>query len=52
MKKLLTALLILALCAVIGMILFRVFVTGRISDYGGMENPDYAENVRLISTEW
>ncbi len=44
MKKVLIILLVLVLLAGLGMLLFRHFVTNRIPDVGGMENPDYSES--------
>lgn len=43
MKKVLMILLILGLLAGAGVLLFRHFVTNRISDWGGMENPEYSQ---------
>lgn len=43
MKKLLILLLVLALVVGIGALLFRHFVTNRITDRGGMENPEFSE---------
>lgn len=44
MKKLLTAFVILALLAGIGALAFRHFVTNRVTDKGGMENPEYSQS--------
>ncbi len=49
MKKLLIVLLILALLIALGALLFRIFVTDRITDKGGMENPEYSDAVSRIS---
>ena len=40
-RRLLAALVIIALLILIFCVLFRVFVTNRIMDGGNMENPDY-----------
>ena len=40
MKKALIVLLILALLAGLGVFLYKHFVTDRVMDWGGMENPD------------
>lgn len=49
MKKFLTILLIvllsLALLVGAGLFLYRHFVTDRIADWGGMENPEYSQSV-------
>ena len=45
MKKVLTGIVILALLAGIGTLLFRIFVTNRVADKGGMENPEYSQGV-------
>ena len=44
MKKLLMALTLLLLLALLGAGAFRLLVTDRITDRGGMENPDYAQS--------
>ncbi len=44
MKKALTALLVLVILAALGALAFRFFVTDRVTDVGGMENPYYAES--------
>ena len=51
MKKLLIILLVLALVAGIGALLFRHFVTNRITDRGGMENPEFSEAAYHPNTE-
>lgn len=57
MKKASIALLILSvlagiICLVgIGFFLYRHFVTNRISDWGGMENPDYTGYVRDVDSD-
>lgn len=43
MKLVWRVLLLLALLAGLGLLLFRQFVTNRIADYGGMENPAYSQ---------
>lgn len=43
MKKVLIVLLVLSLLVGLGMLLFRIFVTGRITDKGGMENPEFSD---------
>ncbi len=43
MKKVLIVLLVLALLVGLGMLLFRIFVTDRITDKGGMENPEFSD---------
>lgn len=42
MKRLLTAIAVLAVIILGGTLAFRHFVTDQIMDLGGMENPDYA----------
>lgn len=44
MKKMLIGLLILALLAGIGALMFRHFVTNMVTDVGGMENPEYCQS--------
>lgn len=41
MKKVIRTLLLLALLILLAMAAFRHFVTNRVTDRGGMENPDY-----------
>lgn len=40
MKKLLTGAVLLGLLVLLALALFRFLVTDRVSDRGGMENPD------------
>lgn len=49
MKKLLTAFLVFLLLVLLGTAAFRYFVTDRIADRGGMENPAYAQSGESIS---
>lgn len=44
MNKLLKGIAILALLAILGALMFRHFVTNRITDNGGMENPAYTQS--------
>lgn len=44
MKKLLMVFAALVLLAGIGLLLFRHFVTNRVTDPGGMENPEYSQS--------
>lgn len=43
MKKVLIVLLVLALLVGLGLLLFRICVTNRITDKGGMENPEFSD---------
>ncbi len=45
MKRLLAALAILLLLALLGVGAYRLLVTDRVADRGGMENPDYTRCV-------
>lgn len=47
MKKVLFVLLLGLLLTGMGMLLYRCFVTDRISDWGGMENPEYSQGFCL-----
>ncbi len=49
MKKVLIILLILVLLVTIGVFLYQHFVINRISDWGGMENPDQMDFVAQSS---
>ncbi len=44
MKKILIVIVILALLAGLGTLGFRHFVTNRITDIGGMENPEFSQS--------